>query len=470
MNIVANFESSMGSLRKAIASGAIGNGLFQGNETQLSFREKLDAITGNQKLPELISNEKVSANVMEENVQEDPSVDKINQFLSEIETFTEQEIDLADFEDVFLMFPPELVDQIKTFITSIQSGTNQLELAQVNGNAEEIGLLLLTTRYGEDQSFHNKEDLMNLLKHMKMTLSEMPPTNLLGANEVTDVKVKKQIHELIQNLESKFPIPDKTLLEPQSRQQYLQTVHARYFSTPKGIETPLAGITEKLLQKAVNSTQASEGTIRNIVQVGNDTQPKTGVSPEKLLVKPDTTEVARTSNLTNPLGDGSSNQLSKVQQFSLFVEQNGKQLPNQQQFIRQFENILARSSFLNSGGQQKLLINLYPEHLGSLRIELLQSEAGMIARILASTSQAKELVESQLNNLKHTFLAQNISVDKIEVSTQLQHQTERSLQRDGEQQQGQKSGRQQKEQNPQEKNEDQSFTSALLDELVNFKV
>jgi flagellar hook-length control protein FliK len=93
----------------------------------------------------------------------------------------------------------------------------------------------------------------------------------------------------------------------------------------------------------------------------------------------------------------------------------------------------------------------------------------MIARILASTSQAKELVESQLTNLKHTFLAQNISVEKIEVSTQPQYQTERNLQRENEQH-GQQSGRQQKEQNNQESNEDVSFTTTLLDELVNIKV
>src|SRR5690606_35218041 len=175
----------------------------------------------------------------------------------------------------------------------------------------------------------------------------------------------------------------------------------------------------------------------------------------------------------NSIGDVIANQVSKVQQFSIFVEQSNTPLPNQQQFIRQFQNILARSSFLNNGGQQKLLINLYPEHLGSLRIELLQTESGMIARIMASTSQAKELLETQLANLRHTFIAQNISVDKIEVSTQLQYQTERNMQRENEhqQEQRQQSYRQQDEQSKQEHGGDEtSFTSTLLNELVNFKV
>src|SRR5690606_18894540 len=185
------------------------------------------------------------------------------------------------------------------------------------------------------------------------------------------------------------------------------------------------------------------------------------------------TQNQRLTNETIPLNEAGSNLVSKAQQFSIFVEQSNTPLPNQQQFIRQFQNILARSSFLNNGGQQKLLINLYPEHLGSLRIELLQTESGMIARIMASTSQAKELLESQLANLRHTFIAQNISVDKIEVSTQLQYQTERNMQRENEhqQEQRQQSDRQQDEQSKQEHGGDEtSFTSTLLNELVNFKV
>nr|WP_275695453.1 flagellar hook-length control protein FliK [Fredinandcohnia sp. SECRCQ15] len=161
--------------------------------------------------------------------------------------------------------------------------------------------------------------------------------------------------------------------------------------------------------------------------------------------------------------------MSRTQQFTLFVEQNGRQVPNQEQFIKQFENILAKSSYLNSGGQHRLLIKLYPEHLGSLRIELLQSEGGLIAKIMASTNHAKELVESHLSSLKHSFQMQNIAVDKIDISTQLMHQSERSLQRESEQQKQQ--SQQQNNQNEQhDSNEENSFVDALLDELVNIKV
>ncbi|MEH7234770.1 flagellar hook-length control protein FliK [Bacillus sp. JJ1562] len=433
--MVANLDLSMGSIRKAVATGAVSNGFLQGNgSSQLSFRESLDALAS--KNQELIVNaqEMGSLRVAQEKVEEDISIESIEHLLADIETYTKETLNLSDLEDVLLTLPPDLVEQIKTFIADIQVGDTKMEPEQVNGIVELMGLLLVTARYAEEPSFTNKQELASLLKQLKLNFNETIPTNQQGVKEPTDLRSNKIVQDMIQNLENK--LIDKPLTESQIRHQYLQSVHARYFAPPKGMEAPQTVVTNKLVQKTNNTTQ-----------------------------------VKTTPSEAIPLGDVSSNQLSKVQQYSLFVEQNGKQLPNQQHFIKQFQNILARSSFLNSGGQQKLLINLYPEHLGSLRIELLQSEAGMIARILASSTQAKELVESQLTNLKQTFLAQNISVEKIEVSTQLQYQTERSLQRGNEQQQGQQSGKQPEESDQQETtNDDQSFTSVLLDELVNFKV
>ncbi len=434
VSMVANFDPSMGSIRKDVATGVVNTGFLQGNRsTQFSFRERLEEIAGRDQQPLVNTQATDSPREAEEKVEKDKLLESIKPFLDEIETFMKETLDLSDFEDVFLTLPPDLVEQIKTFITDIQNGAKKLELEQVYGKAEFIGLLLVTARYTEEPSFTNKEELSNLVKQLKMAFNENIQTTQQSVKEPSELRFHKVVHDLMLNLENK--LLDKPLTETSTRHQYLQTVHARYFSTPKGMETPQTVNTDKPLQKTSNTTQ-----------------------------------VTTTSSETVPLGEVSSNQLSKVQQFSLFVEQNGKQLPNQQHFIKQFQNILARSSFLNSGGQQKLLINLYPKHLGSLRIELLQSEAGMIARIMASTTQAKELVESQLTNLKHTFLAQNISVEKIEVSTQLQYQTERSLQRESGQQQGQQSGRQQRENNQQETKDEQSFSSTLLDELVNFKV
>lgn len=160
--------------------------------------------------------------------------------------------------------------------------------------------------------------------------------------------------------------------------------------------------------------------------------------------------------------------MSKVQQFALFVKQSPNQTVNQQQFIDEFQKIIAKSNFTtDSGGTQKLLIKLYPEHLGSLRIEILQKDNMMVAKILASNTSAKDLIESQVSSLKHSFTTQNIQIDKIEVSYQQQDFEQRSLQK--EQQHQGRNHEQSRQEEKEEKNEF-SFAEAFDDVLLNEKV
>ena len=88
--------------------------------------------------------------------------------------------------------------------------------------------------------------------------------------------------------------------------------------------------------------------------------------------------------------------------------------------MREMQTIFKRSNFGQTGGTNRLLIKLYPEHLGQVRIELLQTNGIMTARILASTALGKEMLDSQLNQLRNAFLQQNLQVERIDVSQTLQ--------------------------------------------------
>ncbi|WP_187427043.1 flagellar hook-length control protein FliK [Rossellomorea marisflavi] len=88
-------------------------------------------------------------------------------------------------------------------------------------------------------------------------------------------------------------------------------------------------------------------------------------------------------------------------------------------FVQQFQNLLGKSQFSSMGSMSKLFIKLYPEHLGSVRIELLQQNGVMTAKIMASSASAKEMLDSHLQGLKQAFHSQNIQVDKIELSQSL---------------------------------------------------
>nr|WP_276532110.1 flagellar hook-length control protein FliK [Heyndrickxia oleronia] len=159
-------------------------------------------------------------------------------------------------------------------------------------------------------------------------------------------------------------------------------------------------------------------------------------------------------------------QVSKIEQFVLQVNQESKPV-NYEQFVKDFTNILGKSQFFKGDGTNKLLIKLYPEHLGSLRIEILQDKGALTARMIATTSAAKDILDSQLHQLKHAFTQQNIQVDKLDVVFG-ETEAQKFDQGDAEQQ----SFQDEQEKNKQNK-EDKSkvqFSEVLNDSLIEEKI
>src|SRR5690606_8181470 len=84
---------------------------------------------------------------------------------------------------------------------------------------------------------------------------------------------------------------------------------------------------------------------------------------------------------------------------------NQLHLPNETEgkihtFLREFSNILSRANFQSNIQTNRLFIKLYPEHLGTLQIELLQKDGLMTARLMTSTNMARDILHSQLHQLK----------------------------------------------------------------------
>ncbi|HZG70585.1 MAG TPA: flagellar hook-length control protein FliK, partial [Chondromyces sp.] len=151
--------------------------------------------------------------------------------------------------------------------------------------------------------------------------------------------------------------------------------------------------------------------------------------------------------------------LAKAEQFTLFVQINQRPM-NFQQFTEQFSQILGKSSFTKAIDGNRLLIKLYPEQLGSLRIELLQQNGGLTAKIITSTHAVKDLLDQQLQSLKHAFIQQNITVEKIEISfgqTDLE-----KFNHSSQQQPSDREKPQQEKQENSEENQQESFKELLV--------
>lgn len=100
------------------------------------------------------------------------------------------------------------------------------------------------------------------------------------------------------------------------------------------------------------------------------------------------------------------------------MQQEGQTKVSQEQFIRQFENLLQRSAFTEMNGIKQMTIKLHPQHLGRLDIQIQQLNGVITARVLTSNAMTRELLDSQLHHLKQAFQTQQLQVEKVEIAQQ----------------------------------------------------
>ncbi|MGE7950190.1 flagellar hook-length control protein FliK [Lysinibacillus xylanilyticus] len=134
--------------------------------------------------------------------------------------------------------------------------------------------------------------------------------------------------------------------------------------------------------------------------------------------------------------------------------------------LKEMQAIINKAQISNAQGITRLTLKLYPENLGTIRIELVQNDGVLSARLLASTAHGRELLDSQAHQLKQAFVQQNIQVDRLDIAQSLQ---------DADRQQRDQSFfnnffKQQQEDDQEQKSEDddesKSFSEYLLNEEV----
>ncbi len=144
--------------------------------------------------------------------------------------------------------------------------------------------------------------------------------------------------------------------------------------------------------------------------------------------------------------------MSKVEQYVLHAPQEQE---SPARFVNEMAKLMNRGRLMTlPNGNTQLSIKLFPENLGALDIQIVQRNGEIAAKIIASTAQAKELIETNLNQLRHVLQGQNITVNQIEVSNHVPDW----MNDDREKQNSENpSGRQQNKENEDEESGPQTF-------------
>lgn len=107
--------------------------------------------------------------------------------------------------------------------------------------------------------------------------------------------------------------------------------------------------------------------------------------------------------------------------FSANVKQQAPVTVPGHQFAEQMDKFLVKQFKLTGGnGISEANINLHPEHLGEMQIRLSIQNGVLNAQFVTHNEAAKELLETQMAQLKGTLQNQGIQVERVEVVQQQQ--------------------------------------------------
>ncbi|MFF2752568.1 flagellar hook-length control protein FliK [Psychrobacillus sp. NPDC058041] len=166
---------------------------------------------------------------------------------------------------------------------------------------------------------------------------------------------------------------------------------------------------------------------------------------------------------TNVQGQASNIVQTKVETITVTLP---TEKPAQsEEFVKELQKVMNRVQFGQAGGANRLVIKLYPEQLGTIRIELIQKDGMLTTKMLASTALGKDMLDSHSNQLRQGLVNQNIQVDKLEITQALQDSV-----RQERNQNFQDSFRQQQQENQENSNDDTEETSTFGDFLKEMEV
>lgn len=303
--------------------------------------------------------------------------------------------------------PAKLVEAIQTFAHAAQPAENSFEGAELE-----------------------TMDIWAVLEQ----LEHMPPEQIQAAVQQLPEKLLAETAVLLKAVE--LAAPNMDLFRKQ--EQLVQTIQP--------VLDRIAGKTEdKPVQPEIKQTNQLPGAFQQVFRFAAQPKPETQQQPE---------QQQRIDSPVPVLPQTESRSFASVQ-LEKPAESRSEAL------LREFQAVLNRANFGQVNGTNRIAIKLYPEHLGQLRIELLEVNGIMTARILASTSAARELLDSQMHQLRQAFTQQNLQVERIDLSQSVQepskNEREQAFSRQNDQQ------KEQQEQNNEQEEQQLSFEEYMIE-------
>lgn len=293
-------------------------------------------------------------------------------------------------------------------------------LAILNVNSlEELESIL-----GSEEVAVNPKELKGLLEKLLGTESESELNEELLESNVWDLlagineQATKIIDAIISSLNGHGP---SNPVDAKQAMELLKTVQLignksdltiKEESTLFDIKQLLENVKGTVGKISTNDTSASPQVLKQPIIQTQMVVKQTAHSVQPEIVT-ETKEIT-----TNVQGATTTVIQTKVESVSMTLPT--EKAAQSEEFIKELQKVMNRVQFGQAGGANRLVLKLFPEQLGTIRIELIQKDGMLTAKILASTALGKEMLDSNSSQLRQGFAGQNIQLEKLEITQALQ--------------------------------------------------
>ncbi|MEK3994478.1 flagellar hook-length control protein FliK [Psychrobacillus sp. FSL K6-2365] len=355
----------------------------------------------------------------------------------------------------------------------ILSNSQIQPVATPQANSEEDVLqdllaILNVTSLEELESLVGSEELTVSTKELKELLEKLlagetnqslvntnPSEELIGSN-VWDVlagineQATKIVEAIISSLNGQGPSNPTDAKQAIELLKTVQLIGNKSDLTIKE-ESTLFDIKQLLenVKETLGKNYANETTSKPQVLNQSIVQTKILVKQVSQLIKPEVVVTETKETTTNVQASTTTVIQTKVESVSMTLPT--EKAAQSEEFIKELQKVMNRVQFGQAGGANRLVLKLFPEQLGTIRIELIQKDGMLTAKLLASTALGKEMLDSNSSQLRQGFAGQNIQLEKLEITQALQESTRQEKNQDFQQSFKQ----QQEEQDQQENSNDQ---------------
>lgn len=314
--------------------------------------------------------------------------------------------------------PEGLAEEVEAILA-----TDSLEnlLEELGVEMDESGLFVFVGEESKPIPVGEMLNLENLSEVLGLTEEQLAQIiqQLLGdeQQEITDVwsiieqapAILSEVLAAMQGMQQKGEVQPK---EVEQVIQFLKLVQllGNKVDTVYKQEQQLNQLKEALLS-LTNQTQAIVNTQQEVIKPSFQqlVQTQTQNSSQQVTVKTETE--------TQP-SVGLQQQVTQTKTVTITLP--AEKPAQSETLVKEIQSLINRSQLSGQQGNMKLFLKLFPENLGQIRIELVQKDGVLTARLLATTAMGKELLENNINQLKAGFVAQNIQMDRIDVAQSLQ--------------------------------------------------